>query len=283
MPNIFGSDRVLLYDVNPWNTMGFGVPNFGNNVGTLSMPVSNLVDEIGQGQLFIMTHVDAMRKQPPSINTVVRICRMVNRVRSVLVGRQKLDNAQRLEPGHATPAQEIWNIHPVPYFGGDIVRNHWLKEYNRLVMIALTNMMQHSDNNLPLTITHKFAADVWAYFNEIKYLIGSELLGILPTELASDDFMFTEAHYNTYNPSAVTMNIEAIDTPGPIFYLPTEDDLYPLLKGIPANIIVPMLKQYPVTSTLDFAGTLPKEGSGTVGASGPDAKKAVPVIGPPQL
>lgn len=283
MPGVFGSDRVLLYDVDPWNTLGFGVASFGDNIGTLSVPIAGLVDEIGQQQLFIMTHIDAMRKQPPSRNTVERIGKMCNRVHQVLLGRKKETNDLRVEPGHSTPAPEIWTIHPVPYFNSPVVRNRWLKEYNQLCMIALTNMMQHSDNNLALTITSKFAADCWQYFNEIKILLGSELLNIEPTELVADGFQFTAAHYANYHPENVTMNIEPLDSPGPVLSLPTEDDLRPLLNGIPANLIAPSLKQYPVIGTYDYSGVQIEPGKGTVAASGQGAAVAKPVIGPPQI
>jgi hypothetical protein len=266
MSTVFGSDRVLLYDVDPWNRLGFGAPNFGNNVGSLSLPISSLVDEIGQIQLYVMTHVDAMRKQPPGINTVRRIGGMCNRIQTVLAGRQRTDPQTRLEPGHFTPAPEIFRIHPVPYFSGPIVRNKWLKEYNQLCMVGLTNMMQHSDNSLSLVITEKFASDIWQYFREIAILLGTELLGLSRAIVEEPTFKFEETHYATYNPSAVTVNVESIDSGVPLFGLPTEDDLEPLMVGIPANMIVPNLRQYPI-------GPVP----GLEGISGADKSFGVPL------
>ena len=174
--SIFGSDRPLLYNVDPWGELGFAVANFGENYGTLSQPIHGLASEIGRSQLFIMTHIDAQRTQPPSRNTLERLGKVINRVQSVLVSRMKSYSEVRLEGGHATADLKPWRIHPVPYFNGPIVRNHWLTEYNQLCMIALTNIYQHSDNNLSLTITEQFARDVWKYFRQIKVLIGSELL-----------------------------------------------------------------------------------------------------------
>lgn len=286
MPSIFGSDRVLLYDVDPWNRLGFGVPNFGNNVGTLSLPIAGLVDEIGQIQLYVMTHVDAMRKQPPGPNTVRRIGGMCNRIFTVLSGRQKSDSAIRLEPGHATPATEIFRIHPAPYFSSPILRNKWLKEYNQLCMVALTNMLQHSDNSLALTITDRFAADIWQYFQEISVLLGTELLGLTREVVTAPGFKFEETHYAAYNASAVTVNVEPIDGGVLLFGLPTEDDLRPLMDGIPANMILPNLRQYPigpVPGMEGFAGAdqsfgVPLDTGGTGGGSG-----ATPTINTPTL
>jgi hypothetical protein len=253
----FGSDRVLLYNVDPWNKMGFGVPNFGDNVGTLNMSIHNLADFIGKVQLFVMTHVDAMRTQPPSPNTVIRLMKLLNRVQSVLGARQKLDNQQRTEEQHASPDMRAWNVHPVPYFASGFVRNHWLQEFNMLTMIAQTNIYQHSDNALALTITQAFAQDIYKYFSDIKILLGNELLGLPMADVTAPNFVFNvtpTGHIANYNPSAFTMNFEALDTPGPIEARPTEDDLRELFIGIPATIIKNYVAQYPTIGAVAGEG-----------------------------
>ncbi|MGD9644446.1 MAG: hypothetical protein AB7U73_01965 [Pirellulales bacterium] len=256
MSQLFGTDRVLMYAVDPWSRLGFGVPNFGSKskmepgaidtLGTLNTALHGLADEIGVLQLFIMTHVDASRKQAPSRNTIERLGKLCNRANSVLSSRMMAPNQALLEPGHERPAVKIWNIHPVPYFAGPFLRNKWLMEYNELVMFALTNFYQHSDNNLALTVSQAFAKDIYQYFREIKIRMGTELLAIPRVDLEKDDFVFQSTHYDAYHPELVVTNIEAIDGPGNMFSLPTEVDLRPLLDGIPANLILPMLKQYPI-------------------------------------
>ena len=244
--SIFGSDRPLLYNVQPWAGMGFATPNFGNNYGTLSTPIWGLASQVAQSQLYIMTHLDAQRMQAPSRNTVERICKLVNRVHSVLVGRMKEYKDIRLEEGHATADMKIWNIHPVPFFSGSLVRNHWLAEYNQLTMIALTNIYQHSDNSLALTITAAFARDIWKYFNEIKYQVGIELLGIPMEEVKGENFTFKPEHFDAYDPESVMINFESLDTPGVPQSRATEDDIRPLFRGFPANQIITNLAEYPV-------------------------------------
>lgn len=287
MPTIFGTDRVLLYDVDPWGRLGFGCPNFGNNIGSLSLPIANLVDEIGKIQLYVMTHVDAMRDQPPGRNTVERLAKMCARIQSVLALRQQTDGAQRLEPVHATPGPEIFLIHPCPYFKSDIVVNRWLREYNQLCMVALTNMMQHSDNNLALTITEKFAKDIWAYFREIQLRLATELLLIERTVAEAPDFKITPTMLDAYAPSTVTVNTEASDVGTPLFGLPTEDDLGPLRKGIPANMIIPNLRQYPIGPVPGLTGVSGIDGTpsipGDVGTTAAAGGGSSSVIGPPTL
>lgn len=244
--SIFGSDRPLLYDVEPWNGLGFGVPNFGNNYGTLSTPIWNLASQVSKSQLFIMTHIDAQRTQPPSINTVMRIAKVLNRVQSILQSRMKPFNEIRIEEGHATADLKPWQVNPVPFFSGPVVRNGWLMEYNSLTMTALTNIYQHSDNNLALTVTEAFARDVFPYFKEIRHLVGIELLQLPPATVEAENFVFAEEHYAAYKPDSVTLNFEPLDTPGRLQSRATEDDLRPLFTGFPANMIVSNLKEYPV-------------------------------------
>lgn len=267
---MFGTDRVMLYNVEPWASLGFGVPNFGENVGTLNNAIAGLVDEIGKSQLYIMLSSDAMRWKPPSPNTVQRIAKLVTRVQTVLGGRSTAYNILRTESGHATPAAEIFRIHPVPYFDSDILRNRWLKEYNNLVMVGLANLMQHSDSNIPLTITQDLAQDVFIWFKRIRVLLATELLLIDPVVASADNFVFTQAHFDAYDPMRTIMNMEAFDTPGPIFGLPTEDDVRPLFVGIPANQIAPLLTQAPLGPGGPVAGGIPASGfvAGTSGAAG---------------
>jgi len=283
--HIFGTDRPLLYDVEPWNRLGFAVPNFGDNLGTLSQPLWGLADEVSRAQLFIMCHIDAQRTQPPSVNTIERVGKVCNRVRDVLAARKKGDADLRVEEGHASADLIPWHIHPVPFFNSSIVRNRWLKEYNRLCMIALTNFYQHSDNNLALTVTAKFAADVYVYFREIKYLVGVELLGLDPDQVGEESFKFSAEHYSQYNPSLFTLNYEALDTPGSIQSRATEDDIRPLFEGIPAPLIVPNLKQYPVgEDLLGWSGApLPENASAPGTADGSAIAPAGRTIGEPQV
>lgn len=251
---MFGTDQVLLYNVKPWNELGFGVANFGDNPFTQNAPLHGLADEIGVVQLYVMTHIDAARRQYPSRNTIERLGKILNRIQSVLINRSKSANSMRLEGGHGVPSAMPWNVHPVPYFQGPIVNNRWLREYNNLTMIALTNIYQHSDNNLELTITEELAGDIWAYFAEIRRLVAGELLGLAPAVYGKDDFRFGPEHYEAYRPQDLIVRVESIDDPGRVRERFTEDDISPFLRGIPANMIVPNLAKYPTTQFDSFTG-----------------------------
>lgn len=287
---MFGTDRTLLFNVQPWAGLGFGVPNFGENVDTINSALAGLVDEIGKAQLYIMLSNDAMRWKPPSRNTIERLAKLITRVQTVLGGRQQAYNELRLEGIHASPAVEIFTIHPCPFFTSDILRNRWLKEYNNYVMIALSNLMQHSDNQVPLTVTKELAEQVFQWFKTIRVLMATELLLIDSKTAAADDFVFTQAMFDAYDPMKVVTDFEAMDTPGNLRGLPTEDDVRPLFVGYPANVIKASLVQAPQAAGDRLAGEIPAAGtiatadgaaaSSAAGAAGGTAA-APPVIAAP--
>ena len=136
----------------------------------------------------------------------------------------------------------------MPFFPGPIVNNSYLMEYNALCMVALTNIFQHSDNNLALEITAEGGSDIWQYFRRVVELIAGELLLLPKDTYGKDDFLFTDDHFKTYNPSSFLPRSESMVTPVGTDTGFTEDDLRPLRAGIPANIIQPLLSRYPVTA-----------------------------------
>lgn len=243
----FRTDQVRLYTVTPFQEAGFGVPSFGTRVFTANRPLYSLASEIGKTQLDVMCNVDARRMAYPSPNTVRKIGKAINRAFSVLLGREKSSDDLRLDGGKGSPMPLPWLMHPVPYFNGDFVRNNWLAQYNELTMFALANLMQHNDNELALTITTECSQQVLAYFQEIKYLLGGELLGLSKTVLQDRTFQFTEESYAGYATIAErTMSYENIDVGVDARAGFTEWDLRKLLQGIPSNLILPNLGLYPI-------------------------------------
>lgn len=254
----FGTDQVLLYDVAPWAQLGFGVANFGDNMKTQNLVWWRLASEIGKTQLGIMTHIDARREQYPSINTLMRIGKILNRIKTVLLSRQRTASDIRLEPGHMTPAPMDWLIHPVPYFSGSIVVNPWLLEYNHLCMYALANIYQNSDNNLALEMTAESSSDIWQFFRRVTELLAGELLMLPKATYSADDFVFTDGLWSAYNPNAFLPRNEALSQPVGNDTGFTEDDLRPLKNGIPANQIVSVLARYSSVGKYDNAPVQPQ-------------------------
>lgn len=246
----FKTDQVRLYTITPFKEAGFGVPSFGSRCFTANRPLWSLAHEIGQIQLLVMSNVDARRSAYPSLNTVMRICKAINRVFTVLLGRMKTSADLRLDEGKGSPVPLAWLMHPVPYFNGDFVRNAWLQQYNELTMIALANLMQHNDNELSLTITAECAQALLNYFQEIKFLIGGELLGMTKATLTPQTYVFDDASFAGYATIASRVtSLEVVDAGTDARAGFTENDLKPLFTGIPSDLILPNLGLFPVVPT----------------------------------
>lgn len=250
------SDRILLYNVNPWGSAGYGVPNFGSVITTQNSVARKLVDQLGRQQLYIMTHVDAGRTNYPSINTVKVLGKLINYALDTLAGRARFANEDRLEEGHSTPTEKPWIIHPVPYFqvNGAWVQNAELAEINELMMITLANAMQASDNDLTLELSVEFVQMIGSYLQRIKSIIAGEWLGLGSAVFSANEFRFAAEHYQQYNPSARYPSQESITQPQTIGKRPTETDLGPLLRGIPSTEIIANLAIYSHPSS-DFSGS----------------------------
>lgn len=250
------SDRVLLYDVAPWNLAGYGVPNFGSVIMTQNSVARKMVDQLGKQQLAIMVHVDAGRTNYPSINTVKKVGRLVNYALDILAGRARFANEDRLESGHANPSERPWKMHPVPYFDvdGAWVQNSELAEINELLMMCLTNAIQHTDNDLALEVTVEFVQKVGQYLQRIKDIVAGEWLGLPATQFKPSEFRFTAEAYQVYNPSARYPDQEDQEEPATIGKRPTERDLAPLMNGLASTEILANLAIYS-HSRQDFDGT----------------------------
>lgn len=274
------SDQVRRYAVEPWQGLGFGVPAFGENIVTLNRGLWKLVDETGKAQLGIMTHPDARRYKPPSSNTVKRLFKVLARVHSILSGRAKHYSEDRLEGGHSSPNQHVWNIHPVPYFNSPMLRNGWLLECNDLCMVGLANCMQHSDNVTTFEVTKEFAEQCWQYFFRMKCLLGTELLLEEPEVVKTDEWwpQNDPAYWNmgekAYDPLKVVTSFEYLDEPGPLVpsTFPTEDALMPLKYGIRADVIAtadPPPVIYPTVPSASGGGSSAASATAAGGGEGP--------------
>ena len=253
---LFSNNRVLLFAVDPWSGLGFGAPNPGSDsCFTQNLPLLNLVDEIGKCQLMLMLNPAARGWQPPNADVARTMAAMYNRAVSVISLQMKLEGAQQVSLGKADQSARPWIIHPVPYFDSPMVVNPWMRDWNELTMVALINIMQHSSNRFGLTIIQQFASEIIPIFNLIALKLGTELCDLDPAAVTwvsgqppflfdlSDKGPFTPANYH---PSNKVINMELISTAGPLTSIPTIRDCSELAEGIPANLILPLLEQYPL-------------------------------------
>jgi len=237
--------------------LGLAVPNCGDDHASQNDTIRYLCEVTGRNLQAIMFHTDARLRTPPSINTLVRLHKLCTRARAILAGRQVAPSQLNLEPAHAVPAAEDFLVFPTPYFK---VRNPWLKQYAGLVLLALTEAMQHTENARPVEISTAFAGLFGQYVHRVYRLMAVELLRIDPAAAQAADFALTEEQIRAYDPSKWFTSTELIDVVPEVADMPTEDDLQVLTDGIPVSRLPP-LSRWPTSQDLEAraAAPVPKE------------------------
>ncbi len=123
-----------------------------------------------------------------------------------------------METAHALPAAEQFLVYPTPYFK---VRNQWLKQYAGLMLLSLTESMQHQENARPLEISEAFAGLIGQYVQRVYRLMATELFRVPLADAAKPDFTLSDTQLAGYNPSAWFTSTEMVDTVAPLDDWPT--------------------------------------------------------------
>lgn len=238
----FKTDGILWYNVGEWGRLGYACPNFGNDTHTLNNSIAYLVQVMGRNLSAVMHHGDTALRTPPTINTLMRVHKLITRARSILASRAVPANKLRFEPVHATPAPEVFLMYPVPYFR---VRNYWLKEWCGLALDAISEACQHTDNRVEHEISQEFSGLIGQYLQRVYVRMATELLQVPLEEAEKSDFAISDQVFQSYNPAKFFTSSELIDTVPVLQDVPTEDDLGILTEGIPATQLLG-LSVYPV-------------------------------------
>lgn len=262
--SVFRTDQALWYNNGVWGELGFAVPNFGDDQSTLNTSIHYLTSVMGRNLQAVMLHADADLRTPPSINTLTRVHKLIVRARSILAGRQVASGTPDMEATHSSPAETEFIIFPTPYFK---VRNQWMKEWCGLILNALSEAYQHTENRKAYEISETFSGLIGQYLHRVYKLMATELFGVPVTDASKLDFTLTDEQLRAYNPSQFFTSTELIDTVPVIANVPTEDDLKVLTNGIPASKLVNLQKY---SSGVTFpTGTGSADGASTsTGAGG---------------
>ena len=176
------TDAFLWYNVGDWGPHGLAVPNASDDYQSQNGVIRELVEAIGRNLQGVMFHADMRSRVPPSINTIMRIHKLIVRARDLLAARSRPANDPSPEVKHAVPAPEQFKVYPVPYF---TVRNGWLKSYCGFILTALTEAMQHTENATRLLdVSQDFAGLIGQYLQIVYKRMAIELLQV-PAATAS--------------------------------------------------------------------------------------------------
>jgi hypothetical protein len=236
----FGTDQILWYNQGAWGELGYAVPNFGDNPTTLNAGIQYLTSVMGRNlSALLHGNPDVDLRSPPTINTLVRVHKLILRFRQITGNRKVGPGTPMQEAVHSSPAELDHLVYPVPYFK---VRNGWIKEWSGLVLMAISEAIQHTDNRRTFDFSEQFAGIISQYMQRIYRNMAVELFGTDAVKAAALDFILTDAELSAYDPTKFFTSTEMIDTiPAPTL-TPTEDDLRLLTDGLPASMVTGLQK-----------------------------------------
>lgn len=298
----FKTDSPPWYNNGIWGVLGCAVPQTGKYIHTANAGVLSLVNTFGRQLFQTMWKYDDRRIE----SYVSRDC-MWEIYQLLIVGRSRI-NAMTIPPGqsppsvtHGTPGYQMFVLYPVPLYGRLGCVQPFLNYALQKGLMALTEAMEHSDNDRDDFVTINFAQSVLPYLQAVLIKMATSHFGYTREEASAVDFAIPDERWGPdpvkgYNPTRYGVPVEATSTRTPVGWKPTEQDLEPI-RGIPASKVIPFCQPWP-DSTLYYspggvwAGQTGNEnaapgsdtpGSGNVGASGsslPSGSFVVP-NGPP--
>ena len=281
---VTNTDAVLWYNIGQFGQLGYGVPNPSDDPGSLNPAILDIVSMAGQNLFHIMHHEDADLRTPPSINTLRRVHKLYVRLGQILEARAVPAGELNMETEHVQPAGEVFKVYPVPYFK---VRNPFLKRWASLIMIMLSEAMQHTENRKTTEISTAFAGQIGQYMTRVYQSMAAELFGKTRAEVHVPGFLLTEVELGAYNPWEFFTKTEMIDTVPHLGHVFTEDRLSVIRDGIPVTSL-PELQPWPTNLTSYYNATKAFRDANTdaVNVDDPTTSSAAsagggPVIPPP--
>lgn len=230
----FRTENAYWYNAGIWGKLGFAVPNFGQNPATQNAGIAYLVRTMGKALFSVMNTPDTELTTPPSINTITAVHQLVLRANGILTSRGVAPGTPTFDGEHTAPGQIDHIIYPCPYF---MIRNPWIQEWGGLVLSALSEAMQSTENLKQYDFSTTFSSLVWQYLQRIYVRMAIELLQIPAATAQAPNFTISPAQLAAYNPAFFT-STESVDAAPSNPLTPSAGDLQFLAFGIPAKNLV---------------------------------------------
>lgn len=271
---MFATDEILWYDNGKWGEVGYAIANPNGKIWTNNSVIFQFHSLVGRNLFELLHRTDARFYGPPHKQFWYDLHQLIVTARKRLADRQRLPNdSNGLVVEHASPAPQVFLAWPIPFFG-ERVRQPDIREYAQLALLMLSEMMQHSENELPTYITDSFAAKIGQYLREILALMATKYFGYTRAQAYDPAFTLQASDFANYDPSKVMTSVEMTEERPPVQWWPTETDLT-AIRAIPYNEAIVLSKRWPATALLGSATFAPSTTTGSSTAGNPSTGGAV--------
>lgn len=249
LPNeIFGTDEILWWNNGRWGLAGYAIPNPSGKVWTQNSVIHGLHALIGRELFGIMHRADVRFTRPPIKQFLYDVHKLIIVARKRLADRAVAFSDVRMDGQHTTPAAKVFEVFPVPFFG-ERIRNGDAREWSELILLTLSEMMQHSDNELDLEITESFAGMVGQRLQRVLVLMATKFFGVKRADAEKPDYVIPDAAFTSYDPSALFVNSELVEERPPLQWWPTENDLSQI-RSVPVTVALEFAQRWPQSALL---------------------------------
>jgi hypothetical protein len=228
-----------------WSKMGCAVPQPGRYLQTNNGVIFDFVNMAGRALFDVYWRWDDRKfDRFPSRDCLYEVHQLLVIGRTRLVAKAALPNSSPLIPTKAKPSPQMFVVFPVPFYGPLGCPNQWLHRTGEMVMMMISEAMQHSDNELGFYVTKDFFDVAYGYIKYLLIDLAVKFFGEDPIKAADDKYVIPPEKWATYNPANSSVSFEATSTRPPMGFSPTDLDLEPI-RGLPIEQVIGYLQPWP--------------------------------------
>jgi len=282
--NPFETEEILWYNNGRWGQAGYAITNPGGKTWTSNSVIYQIHSLVGRN-LFELMHRPAVKFYvAPDKQWLYDLHQLLITARKRLADRTRMPNdSNGLVPQHADPDPQMFLVWPVPYFG-ERVRQMDIREYCQIALLMLSDIMQHSENDLSSYVTNNFTGPIGKYLQEILMLMATKYFGYSRAAAYDPAFALQATDFANYDPSKVMTSVEMSEERPPVQWWPTTNDLSQI-RGIPVNQALLLATRWPADNWQMAAGgdvTNNNNAAATAAAAQPPTgAAATPFTAPP--
>jgi hypothetical protein len=253
----YESAAIWWWDNGIWGAAGYAIPNDGGKPLSGNETVRRIVKFIGKEMFSLMHRPDVKFSRPFNSEWLWDLHKMlklgIKRMNDHAIG---WTDDRDGDADHATNTRQAFTIFPIPFFG-ERIRQADASAWAGQVLLLLSEIMQHSDNDYDDNITDALASRVQLALKRIQKDMGMKYLGYTREQVEAPDWEPKDDDFGPekYKPDALFTSQELIEERMPDQWWPSTNDLTPI-AGIASVVARVWAKPWPVAGTWGDGGAV---------------------------
>lgn len=246
----YSSVEPLWFNLGKWGAAGYAIPNLAGKTWTQNNVIFQFFSDMGE-TMFALMHREAVQfERPPDKQWLYDLHSSIQIARKRLRDQMKADNdSTGLTVKKAAPSPQQLLVWPIPFFGGR-VRQSDILSYAEIMMMLLSEIAQHADNQQTGYITSTFVAMADAYLLQIYVQMAMRFFQYTRGQAYADGFILKDTDFQAYDRSKSSLPIEITEDRPPRQWWPAPIDLV-VIQGLPIAQAQLHSQRWPTMEWLD--------------------------------